>query len=77
MNINLAGFCAVSAELKQRCNGCVHLQASQLGFPEPGYIEVGSSNLEEDASIGFSFQTGRRDALLLLAKGSAEVRCCH
>jgi len=44
-----------------------------LGFVEPGYIELASSNLTEDGSIGFSFQTEQNDALLLLAKGSIAV----
>jgi len=55
----------------------VFLQSSVLGFPEPGYIHIGSANLSQDASLGFSFQTEQSDALLLLAKGSVAVRCCH
>ena len=57
-------------------DGYVCLQAAVLGFPEPGYIEISSPNLTQDASIGFSFQTEQSDALLLLAKGSVAVRCC-
>lgn len=52
------------------------LQATVLGFLEPGYIEIGSSNLTQDASIGFSFQTEQSDCLLLLAKGSIAVSHC-
>jgi len=55
------------------------LQSAMLGFPEPGYLQMGSHNLSQDASLGFSFQTERSDALLVLAKGSDEVRtvrCC-
>jgi len=55
------------------------LQASVIGFLEPGYVEISSPNLTQDASVGFSFQTQQSDALLLLAKGSDMVRrdCWH
>jgi len=53
----------------------VCLQVAELGFPEPGYIEITSPNLTQDASLGFSFQTDQSDALLLLAKGSVAVSC--
>lgn len=55
------------------------LQALVTGFLEPGYLEISSPNLTQDASVGFSFQTEQSDALLLLAKGSDMVRrdCWH
>lgn len=52
------------------------LQSSVVGFLEPGYVELSSPNLTQDASVGFTFQTEQRDALLLLAKGSDAVRRC-